>query len=148
MTYNRRVSLWHSLLNDIVYCLVHKELWRKVQEQFQLVNEKQNEIKVKSETIHCKQSIHHKRANWVFISHFFFFYYSCKVKDFSNQKYRVSYDLDLSTQIFILFKHKSWITLRSKVMTELFYAQSYLILCDSMDCTHQAPLSREFSRQE
>ena len=146
MIYNRRVSLWHSLLNDTVYCLVHKELWKKVQEQFQLVNEKQNEIKVKSGSIHCKQSIHHKRANWVFIH--YFFYYSCKVKDFSNWKCRVSYDADLSTQILILFKHKSLITLRSKVMTELSYAQSYLILCDSMDCTHQAPLSREFSRQE
>ena len=72
MIYNRRVSLWHSLLNDTVYCLVHKELWRKVQEQFQLVNEKQSEIKVKSGSIHCKQSIHRKRANWVFISYFFF----------------------------------------------------------------------------
>ena len=117
MIYNRRDLLWHSLLNGIVYRPVHKELWRKVQEQLQLVNGKLNAIKVKSASTHCQQSIHHKRANWVFIS--FFFNYSWKVKDFSNQKYRISYDADLSTQILIPFKHNSWITLRPKVMTIL-----------------------------
>ena len=41
-----------------------------------------------------------------------------------------------------------WFLLTVKVKAKMLVTQSWLTLCDPMDCSHQAPLSMGFSRQE
>ena len=47
------------------------------------------------------------------------------------------------------YKAQDGIELRGEItFNEVLFAQLCLTLCNPMDCSHQAPLSMEFSRQE